>query len=98
MNPGPPINYQVSQPPTVTDQFLLITALARAQGRLRLVLRASRYLLDELAYDPIHFGESRGTYPHLQLEMRIAFVPPVYIWFAVHEPSRQVFIRRLGLT
>jgi hypothetical protein len=98
MNPGPPVNYRVSQPQTITAQFLQITALARSQGRLPLVLRASRYVMDELAYDPLHFGESRGAYPHLQLELRIAFVPPVYVWFAVHEQSRQVFIRRFGLT
>jgi hypothetical protein len=97
MTPGSPTNYQVSQLQDVTEQFLQLVALAELQGRRALVLRASKYIMDELAYDPLHFGESRGTYPHLQLEVRIAFAPPVYVEFAVHAQARQVFIRRFGM-
>ena len=34
---------------------------------------------------------------HLDLFMRIGFAGPVYVEFAVHVPSRQVFVRRFGL-
>lgn len=97
MNPGPPVNYNVSQSQLVTEQFRQVIALATSQGRRRLALRAARYMIDELAYDPVQFGESRGVLPHLQLVLRIAFVPPLYVEFAIHEASRQVFIRRFGL-
>jgi hypothetical protein len=97
MTPQPPINYRVSQSQIVTEQFRQLFARAERLGWRRIFLVASHYMMDELAYDPIHFGESRGTLPHLQLEMRIAFAPPVYVEFAVHEPSRQVFIRNFGM-
>jgi hypothetical protein len=97
MNPGPPVNYHVSQSQLITEQFLQLVELATQQGRRRLILRAARYMIEELAYDPTRFGESRGTLPDLELSLRIAFSPPLYVEFAVHEPSKQVFIRRFGL-
>jgi hypothetical protein len=97
MNPGPPVNYTVSQSQFTTEQFLRPVELATQQGRRRLVLRAARYTVEELAYDPNHFGESRGVLPHLDLSLRIAFAPPLYVEFAIHEPTKQVFVRWFGL-
>lgn len=97
MNPGPPVNYTVSQSQLLTEQFLQLVELATRQGRRRLVLRAARYVVEELAYDPNHFGESRGELPDMELSLRIAFAPPLYVEFAIHEASQQVFIRRFGL-
>ncbi len=97
MNPGPPVNYRVSQSQLTTERFRELVALAAQQGRRRLVLRAARYAIDELAYDPLKFGESRGILLHLHLELRIAFAPPLYVEFAVHEEARQVFLRGFGL-
>ncbi|MBN9122818.1 MAG: hypothetical protein J0I06_27385 [Planctomycetes bacterium] len=97
MSPGPPVSYRVSQSQLVTEQFLQLVALATEQGRRRLVLRAARYVMEELAYAPVRFGESRGVLPHLDLSLRIGFAPPLYVEFAIHEPSRQVFVRRFGL-
>lgn len=97
MTPRPPINFQVSQSQQVTEQFLALAALAQIQGRRAAVFRACLYIMDELAYDPLHFGESREELVDLQLKMRIAFAPPIYVQFAVHEQSRQVFIRKFGM-
>ena len=97
MTPRPPINYQVSQSQIITDEFLRLFTFAQSLGWRKLFLDASRYMMDELAYDPNHFGESRGILPGLELEMRIAFAPPVYVEFAVHERSHQVFIRHFGM-
>jgi hypothetical protein len=96
MNPGPPVNDTVSQSQLIMGQFVQSVALATEQGRL-LVLRAARYVIEELAYDPNHFGESRGLLPHMELSLRIAFAPPLYVEFAIHEVSKQVFVRRFGL-
>lgn len=93
----PPINYQVSYPAVVAEAFRRLLDRATAEGRLPLVLRAGRYMMDELAYEPQRFGESRGFLDHAELHVRIAFAPPLYVEFAVHEPSRQVFIQKIGL-
>lgn len=97
MKSGSPAKYTVSQPAHVTEQFLQIVALAELQGCGNVVLDACRYTMDELADDPLHLGESRGSFPHLQLELRMAFAPPVSVQFAIHEQSRQVFIRRFAM-
>jgi hypothetical protein len=97
MRPSPPINYQVSQSQLVTEQFLELFARAEQLGFRTIFLEASRYMIDELAYEPLRFGESRGILPNLELEMRIAFAPPLYVEFAVNEQSHQVFIRHFGM-
>ena len=57
----PPIHYRVSQPGMVTEALRIILSRAKFENRLPLVLKAARFLFDELAYDPLHFGESRQT-------------------------------------
>ena len=93
----PPTNYTVSQPGAVNEEFRRLAALAAEQGRRPLVFRAAGYMLDELAYDPLRFGESREFLPHFELHMRIAFPRPLGVIFAVHEESKQVFIQRVVL-
>lgn len=97
MNPGLPTNYTVAHSQLVEEQFLELVLRATELGIRPLCLRAARYTYDELRYAPAQFGESREYLSHLELELRIAFAPPLYVEFAVHEQSRQVFIRRFGL-
>jgi len=93
----PPANYRVSEPAAVTAGFQALIARATAEGRRALVLAALRYAWAELADAPVHFGESRGRYEEMDLDARIAIVRPVTVEFTIHEPTRQVFIRRVGL-
>lgn len=93
----PPTNYNVSQTGAVNEEFERLAALAGTQGRRALLFRAARYMLEELADDPTHFGESRQYLPHFELHRRIAFPRPLGVIFAVHEPSKQVFIQRIVL-
>jgi hypothetical protein len=93
----PPINYRVSEAAVVTERFRQLLDRAEAEGRLPLVVRATQYMMDELAYAPFQLGESREFRASLQLHVRLAFVPPLQVEFAVHEPCRQVFILRVGL-
>jgi hypothetical protein len=88
----PPLNYRVSQPETVTDSVRVIFEQARSQGRLALVVQAARYMIDELAYDPTHFGESRQSRTSAKIWERVAFCPPLRVHFGVHEETKQVFI------
>ena len=92
----PPIHYRVSQPGMVTEALRIILARAKFENRLPLVLKAARFLFDELAYDPLHFGESRGFLKSAELSVRFAMCPPLSVWFAVHEPTKQVFITRIN--
>jgi hypothetical protein len=93
----PPVNYRVSEPGVVKDAFRSLLDRAQSEGRLALVLRAARYVWDELAYDPAHLGESRARFHALDLDFRITFSGPLVVEFTVHEPTRQVFVRRVGL-
>lgn len=71
---------------------------ARERGILALALRASKWIMEKLARTPMVFGESRDYLEHLDLRMRIGFAGPFSVQFAVHEPSRQVFIRSFKLS
>jgi hypothetical protein len=90
--------YQVSHSQRVLEEFRQLLDTARARGLLGLTLRASRWILEELARTPLEFGESREYLPHLDLHLRIGFVGPVYVEFAVNIPNRFVTIRRFGLS
>jgi hypothetical protein len=53
-------------------------------------------MVEEMERTPLELGESREFLAHAELHMRIAFVPPLYAIFGVHQPSRTVFVRRIG--
>jgi hypothetical protein len=88
-------NFQVSHSQQVMEDFRRILDLARDRGILRVTLRASRWILEELARTPMEFGESREYLPHLGLHLRIGFAGPIYAEFAVNLPNRIVFIRHI---
>jgi hypothetical protein len=93
----PPINFKVSQPRVVSEQFRAIILQASSESN-GIVPKAARYMLDELAYDPLRFGESREYREAAGLQVRVAFCLPLHVWFAVHEDSKQVFIIRVGIS
>jgi hypothetical protein len=90
-------DFQVSHSRRVMEEFRRVLDLARDRGILPVTLRASRWILEELARTPMEFGESREYLPHLDLHLRIGFAGPVYAEFAVNLPNRIVFVRRIGL-
>ncbi len=78
----PPVHFQISHSQAVQESFERLLDVARAEGRLALALRAARYMWDELAYDPMSFGESRGYLAASGLHLRIAFPRPWCVAFA----------------
>ena len=92
-----PVNFTVSHSKVVADEFQRLIELAKSQGRLRLAVRAGRFLWDELGYDPESFGESREYYAAADLHARVAFARPWCVEFAIHLPSKTVFLRRFTL-
>lgn len=90
--------YRVSAPGVVTEQLKRALDLARTHGMYPLAVPSAKWMMEEMARTPHSFGESRGHLTHLQLSMRVAFVGPLMVEFAVHEPTRQVFVRRFAFT
>ena len=91
-------DFRVSHSQLVMEEFRRVLDIARDRGILPVTLRASRWILEELARTPMEFGESREFLSHLDLHMRIGFAGPVYVEFAVNLPDRIVFIRHIGLS
>jgi len=89
--------YTLSQSVAVSDGFRAIVAQAKAERRLPIFTRASRWIVEELARTPTEFGESREYLAEAEIAMRCGFARPVYVEFGVHEESRTVFIRRFKL-
>lgn len=93
----PPVYYQISHSLAVQESFERLLETAREEGRFALALRAAHYLWDELGYDPMSFGESRGHLAAAGLHLRIAFARPWCVRFGVHEGQRVVFLRSFRL-
>ena len=93
----PPVHFQISYSRAVQESFERLLDMARAEGRLSLALRAARYMWDELGYDPMSFGESRGYLAAAELHLRMAFARPWCVRFGVHEGQRVVFLRSFRL-
>ena len=91
-------NFEVAHSQAVLEEFRRILDLARSQAILPITLRASRWILEELARTPMEFGESREHLAHMDLHLRIAFASPLYVEFAVNLPSHIVFVRRFGFS
>jgi len=89
--------YHLAQSEIVSDGFRAIVAQAKAEQRLPIFTRASRWIIEELARTPNEFGESREYLPDAEIAMRCGFARPVYVEFGVHEESRTVFLRRFEL-
>jgi hypothetical protein len=85
--------YHISSSKAAKEQFRQAIAMARENGQFALAVRAAEWMLDELARTPIEFGESRANLPALELQMRLAFVRPLAVQFAVHEEKRMVFVQ-----
>jgi hypothetical protein len=88
-----PERFLVSCSKAKKAEFRRVTEEARADGRFEMAVKAGEWVLEELARTPMEFGESRGELLHLELQLRFAYVRPIAMQFAVHEPSRKVFIR-----
>ena len=89
--------YRVSSSPAVNSEFRQILLLAKSKGLLPGAILAADWIMSELARTPDEFGESRDQLPAMNLHLRVAFVEPLVVQFAVHRESRIVFIRNFGL-
>jgi hypothetical protein len=91
-------DFQVSQSRNVIERFRHELDIARERGILAVTVRATRWILEELARTPMEFGESREYLANMDLHVRVGFAGPVYVEFGVTVSNRIVFIRHIGLT
>ena len=89
-------HYRISHPGVVSDQLRAAFARARAEGVGIVAAKAAQWIVEEMERTPFEFGESREYWPSAELHSRIAFASPLYVVFGIHEPSRTVFVTRIG--
>jgi plasmid stabilization system protein ParE len=82
------VNYTVLCSSTAEEQ---LAAAFLASGDRRAVTAAARAIDEILRAAPLAFGESRDG------ELRVAFEPPLAVWFTVTESDRTVVIVRFRL-
>lgn len=90
--------YRVTHSGVAADQLEAALARAEASGEKRDALKAARWAWEEMERTPREFGESRDYWPHAKIQQRIAFVPPLYFIFGVHDERPEVFVIRVGWT
>ncbi len=89
--------YTVVQAGAVTEEYKRLAFQARAEGRLPIFLKATKWAMEELARTPHEFGESWFEVPQSQLVFRRAFARPLHVQYAIHEGECVVFLRRFAL-
>ena len=92
-----PSAYAVQTSGLVADQFRRAADRAVAEGRLPLFIAAAKWAVSELERTPSEFGESREDLPADRIQLRCGFARPVYVEYGVHEPTRQVHLRKWRL-
>lgn len=88
--------YIVANSLEVGRQLRAAIEVARTHGDFAVAVRASRWILDELTRTPASFGESRNYFAEAELHERIGFAGPIFVVFGIHEPSRTVFVSKIG--
>lgn len=88
--------YNVVHSDLIVEQLRVAMASAVAEGDKALASRAFQWAVEEMERTPSEFGESREYLQYAELYLRIAFVSRGFVSFGVHEPTRTVFVRRIG--
>jgi hypothetical protein len=89
--------YSVYCSAVIARRLKQIHKRAIEQGRGEAVLSAVRAVWHELSYDPVEFGEPLYRLPALQVQIRLGFLGPLLIDYAVHDSKPLVFIKGVML-
>jgi len=87
--------YMVSPSQSVLVTLKEIARKARSLRRQREFGVNLKWMMQELERTPLEFGEARYADGDPGLKIRVGFVGPVMVRYAVHEESRTVFIGRV---
>ena len=80
---------------TVLAKFRRICALAEISGEEQAVLTAGKQIDEALRSDPRGFGDPWYRLPKIQLDVYLRAVPPLLVYYGVHQTKKIVFVRRL---
>ena len=81
-------DFALSQSIRAEEELDNLLILLNARGEWVPAAPALRWIFEELARTPMEFGESREYLEHLDLHVRVAFVDPFRVKFAVNFPNR----------
>jgi hypothetical protein len=84
--------YRVVYSELVQNALKELLERARQKGILTEVLAAVKEIDGRLHNDPTVFGEPHKNLKHKKGQVRVAFVRPLAVEYAVHEKQRVVFI------
>jgi hypothetical protein len=85
--------YQVVVSGEVQERLKNLHRKAKDKGQGARVLTAVKQIVARLRTDPLDFGEPRFSLRHLNLEVRVATMPPLLVVYGVHTERRTVFVR-----
>jgi len=85
--------YQVVMSGEIQKRLKSLHAKAKNKGKGARVISAIRQIVALLRADPLNFGEPQFTLRQMNLEVRVATVPPLLVVYGVHKERRTVFIR-----
>jgi len=85
--------YKVVLSGQLRDKLKELHRRAQDKGQAARVLSAVKRILTQLRMDPLRFGEPRYMLYHLQMEMRVGAVAPIWVQYGVHQERRIVFVR-----
>jgi hypothetical protein len=86
--------YRVVYSGLVQDALKDLLRRAQEKGILTEVLAAVKVIDGRLHTDPAVFGEPHKTLKHKNAQVRVAFVRPLAVEYAVYQKERKVFITR----
>jgi len=90
-------SYRVSQSEALLAKFRKLAEQAKSENRLVAFVKAARWIAEELSRTPSEFGESSEYLANAMIQIRRAFVRPLYVEYGVHEHTRSVFLRKFVL-
>jgi hypothetical protein len=89
--------YEIISSGAVNDAFRRLLLRAIDQGAEPAVIHAMRRIWSRLESDPLTFGEQVFDLTRMHLQMRVASIRPLGIFYGVDAAARRVFIARIAL-
>ena len=90
-------HFQLDMSGAIVEALRRLQRRASSEGRGKAFLAAVRKAVERLRRDATRFGEPLYRLPALRLQVRLAVVGPLVLYFAVHEDRPLVFFKSVKL-
>lgn len=94
---GQPVTYEVSISQQVSKELAELAEEATQAGIRSEFRVALQTIYNRLRTKPLELGEWIGRLRHLRLVLHVGFVPPIRVWFGVHEEEPIVILQKFAL-